>query len=98
MSRATSEMDNHGRINLTLLDEALADNTPSAYNPFCAGIMPCNEEQLLTSVYRDNTTELMLLDFKMSNQIFSHYQQVMLGSSLDLKFDMNLMMIRETLI
>ena len=67
MSRATSEMDNHGRINLTLLDEALADNTPSAYNPFCAGIMPCNEEQLLTSVYRDNTTELMLLDFKMSN-------------------------------
>ena len=60
-------MDNHGRINLTLLDEALKDNTPSAYNPFCAGIMPCNEEQLLTSVYRDNTTELLPLDLKMSN-------------------------------
>jgi len=36
-SKATSKMNNHGRANLTLLDEALAKSTPDAYNPFCAG-------------------------------------------------------------
>ena len=67
ISRGTSEMDNHGRVDLTALDAALADSTENAYNPFCAGIMPCNEEQVLTSIYRDNTTELMLVDLKLSN-------------------------------
>ena len=67
ISRATSEMDNHGRVDLTKMDAALADTTPNALNPFCAGILPCNEEQVMTSIYRDNTTELMMVDFKMSN-------------------------------
>ena len=67
ISRATSEMDNHGRVDLNAMDAALADTTPNAYNPFCAGILPCNEEQIMTSIYRDNTTELMMVDFKMSN-------------------------------
>ncbi len=72
ISEASSEMDNHGRVALDLLDAALADDTPSAYNPFCAGIAPCNEEQVLTSIYRNNYTELMMIDFKMSNpNIFS---------------------------
>ena len=60
-------MDNHGRVDLNKMDAALADTTPNAYNPFCAGILPCNEEQIMTSIYRDNTTELMMVDFKMSN-------------------------------
>mgnify|MGYP001304959201 CR=1 FL=1 len=67
ISRATSEMDNHGRVDLNKMDAALADTTPNALNPFCAGILPCNEEQVMTSIYRDNTTELMMVDFKMSN-------------------------------
>ena len=67
MSEGTSHMDNHGRVDLTKLDAAIALNTSDAYNPFCAGIMPCNEEQVLTSIYRNNTTELMMVDFKMSN-------------------------------
>ena len=29
-------MDNHGRQSMTLLNEALADSTPNAYNPFNA--------------------------------------------------------------
>ena len=71
MSRATSEMDNHGRQSMTLLNEALADSTPNAYNPFCAGLN-CNEEPFTVSIYRDNTTELFSADLKMSNDsIFS---------------------------
>ena len=66
LSKATSEVDNYGRANLTLLDEALAKDTPDAYNPFCGGIN-CNEEQFMTTVFRNNYSELMMVDLKMSN-------------------------------
>ena len=59
-------MDNHGRQSMTLLNEALADSTPNAYNPFNAGVNS-NEDQFTVSIYRDNRTDLYLADFKMSN-------------------------------
>ncbi|MDC1443300.1 TonB-dependent receptor [Gammaproteobacteria bacterium] len=65
-SKATSKMNNHGRANLTLLDEALAKSTSDAYNPFCAGLN-CGEEAFMTTIFRNNTTELFMVDFKMSN-------------------------------
>jgi iron complex outermembrane recepter protein len=65
-SKGTSKMNNHGRANLTLLDAALADSTPNAYNPFCAGLN-CGEEAFMTTIFRNNTTELYMVDFKMSN-------------------------------
>ena len=67
ISEGKSRMMNHGRANLTLLDAALAKSTPDAYNPFCAGIADCNEEQFMTSIYRKNTSKLTLVDFKLSN-------------------------------
>ena len=70
-SKATSKMNNHGRANLTLLDAALAKSTPDAYNPFCAGVN-CGEEAFMTTIFRNNTTELYMVDFKMSNpSVFS---------------------------
>jgi outer membrane receptor for ferrienterochelin and colicin len=65
-SKGTSKMNNHGRANLTLLDAALARSTSDAYNPFCAGVN-CGEEEFMTTIYRNNTTELYMVDFKMSN-------------------------------
>ena len=71
VSKATSEMDNHGRQSMTLLNAALADSTPNAYNPFCAGI-GCNEEAFTVSIFRNNTTELFSADMKMTNDsVFS---------------------------
>ena len=71
VSKATSEMDNHGRQSMTLLNEALADSTPNAYNPFCAGV-GCNEEAFTVSIFRNNTTELFSADIKMTNDsVFS---------------------------
>ena len=71
VSKATSEMDNHGRQSMTLLNAALADSTPNAYNPFCAGI-GCNEEAFTVSIFRNNTTELFSADIKMTNDsVFS---------------------------
>jgi len=66
VSNGESRMLNHGRIALTLLDEALAKNTPDAFNPFCAGVN-CNEEQALISIFRENTSDLYMIDFKASN-------------------------------
>ena len=71
VSKATSEMDNHGRQSMTLLNAALADSTPNAYNPFCAGV-GCNEEAFTVSIFRNNTTELFSADLKMTNDsVFS---------------------------
>ena len=71
VSKATSEMDNHGRQSMTLLNAALADSTPNAYNPFCAGV-DCNEEAFTVSIFRNNTTELFSADIKMTNDsVFS---------------------------
>ena len=65
-SEASSEMDNHGRQSMTLLNEALADSTPNAYNPFNAGLNS-NEEPFTISIFRNNNTDLYMADIKMSN-------------------------------
>ena len=65
-SKASSEMDNHGRQSMTLLNEALADSTPNAYNPFNAGLNS-NEEPFTISIFRNNNTDLYMADIKMSN-------------------------------
>ena len=65
-SEAKSNMQNYGRVSLTLLDQALADPNPSAFNPFCAGI-ECNLDQALVTIYRKNVSKLTLADFKISN-------------------------------
>lgn len=67
ISEGKSRMMNHGRQSMTLFDQAVADTTPNAYNPFCAAIAPCNEEQINVSIYRKNTSKLSLLDLKLSN-------------------------------
>ena len=66
MSEATSVMLNSGRANMTLLDAALARSTSDAYNPFCAGVN-CGEEEFMTTIFRNNKTDLYMIDFKMSN-------------------------------
>ena len=65
-SAASSDMDNHGRQSMTLLNAALADSTPNAYNPFNAGLNS-NEEPFTVSIFRNNTTDLFMADIKMSN-------------------------------
>ena len=55
-SKASSEMDNHGRQSMTLLNEALADSTPNAYNPFSAGV-GSNEE----AFYSKHISETIIL-------------------------------------
>ena len=70
-SRAEKQDVTHNRISNTLMQEALEDPTPAAYNPF-AGRENTNIERALVDVRRDNETELFLVDFKAStNDIFS---------------------------
>ena len=66
-SQGESMMINGGRIDMTALDAALADSTPSAFNPFCNMGSNCNEEQFTISIFRKNTSDLYMYDFKMSN-------------------------------
>lgn len=69
-SRAEKEDITHNRISNTLLQEALNDTTPEAYNPF-SGRVDTNIERMLIDVRRDNETELKLVDLKLSrNDIF----------------------------
>jgi outer membrane receptor protein involved in Fe transport len=56
----------HNRISNTLMQEALDDPTPAAYNPFGGGVAT-NVERTLIDVYRDSEAELKLVDFKLSN-------------------------------
>ena len=70
-SRAEKEDVTHNRISNTLMQEALEDPTPAAYNPF-AGRTNTNIERTLVDVRRDNETELLLVDFKASTyEIFN---------------------------
>jgi len=57
----------HNRVSNTLMWEALYDPTPAAYNPW-ADDNPenTNIERALVDVYRNNETELALIDFKLS--------------------------------
>ena len=51
---------------VSLLDEALAKSTPDAYNPFCGGNCS-SEEDFTVTIFRGNTSNLYMWDFKMSN-------------------------------
>ena len=65
LSKAKSKQNNTGRHTMDGLDAALALDTPDAYNPFCGP--GCNDESsFLTQIYRKNSTDLYLFDFKIS--------------------------------
>ena len=65
-SRATKEDITRNRLSNTLLQEALNDPTPAAFNPF-SGLVDTNIERTLVDVRRDNETQLRMFDFKVSN-------------------------------
>ncbi|MCZ6912911.1 MAG: TonB-dependent receptor [Proteobacteria bacterium] len=68
-SRARKNDLTHNRVSRSLLQEALDDTTPAAYNPF--GGLDNNGERILVDVRRDNETEIKLFDFKLSkNDLF----------------------------
>jgi len=70
-SEATRDDITHNRISNNLMQEALNDPTPAAYNPFSGGINS-NIERALIDVYRKNKTDLKMADFKVSrNEVFS---------------------------
>ena len=70
-SEATREDVTYNRLSNLLMVEALFDPTPAAYNPFSGGANS-NIERALVDVYRDSTTDLFLIDFKVSsNEFFS---------------------------
>ncbi|MDG0980244.1 MAG: TonB-dependent receptor, partial [Halieaceae bacterium] len=66
ISKATSNDVTHNRVSNTLMQEALNDPTPAAYNPFSMGI-DNNIERARIDVYRKNETELKTFDVKFSN-------------------------------
>lgn len=69
-SRAEREDITHNRISNTLMQAALNDPTPAAFNPF-GGREDTNIEQALIDVRRDNETELRMIDLKVSrNDLF----------------------------
>ncbi|MGA9574828.1 MAG: TonB-dependent receptor [Lysobacterales bacterium] len=72
-SEAKREDITRGRISNTLMQEALNDPTPAAYNPFSGGnYATSNIERALVDVYRINKTDLKMADFKVSkNDLFN---------------------------
>jgi len=65
-SKATKTDITHNRVSNTLLQEALNDPTPAAYNPFGGGVNT-NIERALVDVFRKSETDLKMFDFKVSN-------------------------------
>ena len=65
-SRATKEDVTSNRVSNILMQEALNDPTPAAYNPFVGGV-GSNIERALVDVARYNETSLTSIDFKISN-------------------------------
>ena len=67
-SKAQRDEVTRNRVSNTLMTEALYDPTPAAYNPW-ADDNPenTNIERALIDVYRNNETDLKLVDFKVSN-------------------------------
>ncbi|MEM9301034.1 MAG: TonB-dependent receptor [Pseudomonadota bacterium] len=53
------------RVSNTLMQEALNDPTPAAYNPFGGGV-GSNLERALVDVRRDSESDLKMFDFKIS--------------------------------
>ncbi len=73
-SKAERKDVTSNRVANSLMREALNDPTPAAYNPFNggAGIYPDNLDRALVDVYRRNTTDLKMFDWKMSkNELFN---------------------------
>ena len=66
-SDAKSKQKNKNRQSMTLLNQALALSTPNAYNPFCGGSGCSDESSFTIDIFRENTTNLFLVDFKLSN-------------------------------
>ena len=65
-SQAQSNDVTSNRLSNNLLKEALYDSTAAAYNPFSAGVNS-NIERALIDVYRKGVSDLMMVDFKISN-------------------------------
>jgi outer membrane receptor protein involved in Fe transport len=68
-SEAERDDITHNRISNNLMQEALLDPTPNAYNPWAAGepgVSGTNIERALIDVYRKNKTDLKMVDFKLS--------------------------------
>ena len=65
-SYARSEDITSNRVSNILIEEALADPTPAAYNPFAGGINN-NIERALIDVSREGESRLTSIDFKISN-------------------------------
>ncbi len=65
-SRSTKKDVTHNRVSNTLMQEALNDPTPAAYNPFSGGTNS-NLERALIDVRRDSEADLIIWDLKFSN-------------------------------
>lgn len=65
-SEATREDITSNRISNTLINEALFDPTPAAYNPFSGGVNS-NLDRALVDVFRKGETSLASFDVKFSN-------------------------------
>jgi len=71
-SEAERENVVHNRVSNNLMEEALFDSTPAAYNPFWGEVLDSNVERALVDVYRNSKTDLQLVDFKLSkNELFN---------------------------
>jgi iron complex outermembrane receptor protein len=57
----------HNRVSNTLIQEALDDPTPAAYNLFTGNGDSDAIQRALVDVYRKNTTDLHMIDFKLTN-------------------------------
>ncbi|MFZ9905129.1 MAG: TonB-dependent receptor domain-containing protein [Steroidobacteraceae bacterium] len=69
-NKATNDDVTHNRISNTLMQEALNDPTPAAYNPFSGGVNS-NIARALIDVTRLTETELTMFDAKFSrNDLF----------------------------
>ena len=67
-SKAQRDEVTRNRVSNTLMFEALYDPTPAAYNPWADdNAENTNLERALVDVYRNNETDLKLIDFKVSN-------------------------------
>ena len=70
-SRSTKKDVTHNRVSNSLMQQALNDPSPSAYNPFSGGVNS-NIEQALISVRRDSESKLATADFKVfNNEVFA---------------------------
>jgi iron complex outermembrane receptor protein len=65
-NKATDDDVTHNRVSNSLMQEALDDPTPAAYNPFSGGV-DNNIDRAIVDVYRKSKSELTMFDVKASN-------------------------------